>query len=214
MKLLIMEKLIQLIEKIKKNREVRETINFRLQEFQKNNEKSTGGILKELCFCILTANFNAQKSIRILEEIDDGLLTFSESQLAKELKKSGHRFPNTRAKYIVEARLYGESISRIILSSGDEQEQRDWIAKNIKGIGYKEASHFLRNVGFTDLAIIDFHIIDLLSRLGLIQKPKNLGKKRYLEIEKILRNASRKLNMNLAELDLYMWYAETGTILK
>ena len=209
-----MEKLIQLIVNIKKNREVRETINFRIQEFQKITEKSTNEILKELCFCILTANFNAEKSIKIQEEIDDGLLTFSESKLAKELKKSGHRFPNIRAKYIVEARMHEESINRIILSSGDEQEQRDWLAKNIKGIGYKEASHFLRNIGFTDLAIIDFHIIDLLTRLELIQKPKNLGKKKYLEIEKLLRNASIKLNMNLAELDLYMWYAETGKILK
>ncbi|KAF5424043.1 MAG: N-glycosylase/DNA lyase [Candidatus Methanomarinus sp.] len=209
-----MEKLIQLIVNIKKNREVRETINFRIQEFQKITEKSTNEILKELCFCILTANFNAEKSIKIQEEIDDGLLTFSESKLAKELKKSGHRFPNIRAKYIVEARMHEESINRIILSPGDEQEQRDWLAKNIKGIGYKEASHFLRNIGFTDLAIIDFHIIDLLTRLELIQKPKNLGKKKYLEIEKLLRNASIKLNMNLAELDLYMWYAETGKILK
>jgi N-glycosylase/DNA lyase len=209
-----MEKLIQLIVNIKKNREVRETINFRIQEFQKINEKSTNEILKELCFCILTANFNAEKSIKIQEEINDGLLTFSESKLAKELKKSGHRFPNIRAKYIVEARMHEESINRIILSPGDEQEQRDWLAKNIKGIGYKEASHFLRNIGFTDLAIIDFHIIDLLTRLELIQKPKNLGKKKYLEIEKLLRNASIKLNMNLAELDLYMWYAETGKILK
>ncbi|MFV9630471.1 MAG: N-glycosylase/DNA lyase [Methanosarcinales archaeon] len=209
-----MEKLIQLIVNIKKIREVRETINFRIKEFQKINEKSTNEILKELCFCILTANFNAEKSIKIQEEINDGLLTFSESKLAKELKKSGHRFPNIRAKYIVEARMHEESINRIILSPGDEQEQRDWLAKNIKGIGYKEASHFLRNIGFTDLAIIDFHIIDLLTRLELIQKPKNLGKKKYLEIEKLLRNASIKLNMNLAELDLYMWYAETGKILK
>ena len=209
-----MEKLIQLIVNIKKIREVRETIDIRIQEFRKISEKSTNEILKELYFCILTANFNAEKCIRIQEEIDDGLLTFPESKLAKELKKSGHRFPNIRAKYIVEARMHEESINRIILSSGDEQEQRDWLVKNIKGIGYKEASHFLRNVGFTDLAIIDFHIIDLLTGLGLIQKPKNLGKKKYLEIEKLLRNASRKLNMNLAELDLYMWYAETGKILK
>jgi len=209
-----MEKLIQLIVNIKKNCEVRETINIRIQDFQKISKKSTNEILKELCFCILTANFNAEKCIKIQEEIDDGLLIFPESKLAKELKKSGHRFPNIRAKYIVEARMHEESINRIILSSGDEQEQRDWLANNIKGIGYKEASHFLRNVGFTDLAIIDFHIIDLLTRLGLIQKPKNLGKKKYLEIEKLLRNASRKLNMNLAELDLYMWYAETGKILK
>ncbi|RLJ04788.1 MAG: N-glycosylase, partial [Candidatus Aenigmatarchaeota archaeon] len=75
-------------------------------------------------------------------------------------------------------------------------------------------SHFLRNTGFENIAIIDFHIIDLLTKFGLTKKPKTLGKKKYLETEKTLKKLSEKLNTSLARLDLYLWYIETGKILK
>jgi len=68
---------------------------------------------------------------------------------------------------------------------------------------YKEASHFLRNIGSTNLAIIDFHIINLLINYGLIEKPKTITCKKYLEIEGLLREIADKLDLNLAELDLY-----------
>ena len=84
----------------------------------------------------------------------------------------------------------------------------------MKGLGYKEASHFLRNIGFDDFAIIDFHIIDILSRYNLIEKPKALTKKRYLKIENLLKEIAKKSNLSLAELDLYLWYMETGKVLK
>jgi len=84
----------------------------------------------------------------------------------------------------------------------------------VKGIGYKESSHFLRNVGFDDYAIIDFHIIDLLVKYQLIKRPKTITKNKYLEIEKILKKIAEKTNLTLAELDLYLWYMETGKILK
>ena len=100
------------------------------------------------------------------------------------------------------------------MNQRNEQEIRKWLVKNIKGIGYKEASHFLRNIGFKNIGIIDFHIIDLLTRFRLIKKPKTLGKKKYLEIEKTLKELSEKLNIGLAKLDLYLWYIETGKILK
>lgn len=87
--------------------------------------------------------------------------------------------------------------------------------ENIKGLGYKEASHFLRNIGFTNLAIIDFHIVDLLIKNGLLnEKPKSLSKKKYIEIEDILKEIAEDLNLSLGELDLYLWYMETGKILK
>ncbi|RLJ01430.1 MAG: N-glycosylase, partial [Candidatus Aenigmatarchaeota archaeon] len=170
-------------------------------------------IFKELCFCILTANFNAERSIKIQEEIGDGFLRMTEKQIAKNLKDLGHRFPNTRARYIVEARKR-KNLVRKMLNQKNEQEIREWLVKNIKGIGYKEASHFLRNIGFENVGIIDFHIIDVLTKFGLIKKPKTLGKKKYLEIEKILKKLSEKLNISLARLDLYLWYIETGKILK
>ncbi|MBW1933916.1 MAG: hypothetical protein JRI56_13245 [Deltaproteobacteria bacterium] len=43
---------------------------------------------------------------------------------------------------------------------------------------------------------------------------KNLNKKTYLEIEKKLEELADVLGITLAELDLYMWYMETGKILK
>jgi N-glycosylase/DNA lyase len=78
----------------------------------------------------------------------------------------------------------------------------------------KESSHFLRNIGYKNLAIIDFHVLDLLEEYQIITRPKTMTKKQYLEIEEILLNIANQLNVNLAELDLYLWYAETGKVYK
>jgi N-glycosylase/DNA lyase len=96
----------------------------------------------------------------------------------------------------------------------DKKAIREWIVNNVKGLGYKEASHFLRNIGFDDYAIIDFHIVDVLVNHKLIEKPKTITKRKYLEIEEILKNIAKETNLTLAELDLYLWYMETGKILK
>ena len=205
--------LLESIENLK-NSEVKKLVNTRIREFKENGAKSNGEIFIELCFCILTANFNAGKAIKIQTEIGKDFLTLPESQLAEKLKRLGHRYPNTRAKYIVKARKYKDSLKEVISSFNVEDELREWLVKNIKGIGYKEASHFLRNIGYTNFAIIDFHITDLLARCKLLEKPKTLTKKEYFKIENLLREIAEKSNLNLAELDLYLWYMETGKILK
>jgi len=205
--------LLTIVKRLKNN-EIKEIINERIKEFKKMRKKSSEEIFKELCFCILTANFNAEKSIKIQQKIGNGFLKLSESELVKKLKNLGHRYPKTRAKYIVSARRYKNSLKEIINSNKDEKKLREWLVKNIKGLGYKEASHFLRNVGFTDFAIIDFHVLDLLESFELIKKPKSLTKRKYLETEELLRKIAVKSNLSLAELDLYLWYMETGKILK
>jgi len=207
-----MKKLLEDIEQLKKS-QIKNIIDNRIKEFKQNRKKSNKEMFKELCFCILTANFNAKRSIEIQNKIDDGFLNLSESELSKKLSEYGHRFPNTRAHYIVEARKYKDSLKDIINSENKDQ-LREWLVKNIKGFGYKESSHFLRNIGFENIGIIDFHIIDILTRYKIIKKPKILTKRKYLEIEKILEKIAKKLNMTLSELDLYLWYIETGKILK
>ena len=207
--------LLKTIERLKRgDTEVIALVDARIKEFEETGEKPCGEIFKELCFCILTANFTAEKSIKIQEEIGDGFLTLFESQLADKLKELGYRYPNIRAKYIVEARRYKDSLKETTESFDNEYESREWLVKNIKGIGYKEASHFLRNIGYKDLAIVDFHIIDLLAGCGLIEKPKTLTKTKYMEIEDVLVKIAEESSMNLAELDLYLWYIETGKVLK
>ena len=98
---------------------------------------------------------------------------------------------------------------RRVVDEGD----RDWLVANVKGMGMKEASHFLRNCGNFDFAIVDFHIVDLLKREGIISDAV-LNERRYLEIEEVLRELASELGMSLGELDLYLWYMETGKILK
>lgn len=195
-------------------RKIKTTIGRRIGEFERVGRSSDAEIFKELCFCILTANFNAEKSIVIQENIDNGFLTLSLEELEHKLRVLGHRYPRTRARYIVEARKYAYNLKNRLRAFSSSLEAREWLAENIKGIGYKEASHFLRNIGYKDLAIIDFHIADLLDRYGIITKPKTITRRRYLEIEEVLRLIAKELGISLAELDLYLWYLETGRVLK
>lgn len=210
-----MAKLINSINILKKSK-LKETIDKKIKEFCQSGKKQINEIFKELCLCIMTANFQAEKSIFIQKEIGDGFLKLPQKKLAERLKKLGHRFPNTRAKYIVEARQHIAELTKLLSSNSTEKEKREWIAKNIKGIGYKETSHFLRNIGYNNFAIIDFHIIDILDEHGLIKKPKTkaLTMKKYFEIEKVLHKLAKEVDLNLAELDLYLWYMETGKVLK
>ncbi len=206
-------KLIDNIKKLKRTK-VKKLIDSRINEFESIGKKSSKEIFKELCFCILTANFNAERGIEIQKRVGNGFLTLSEDELSQVLKELGHRYPNTRARYIVEARRFANTIKEILNSFRSEKEVREWLVKNIRGLGYKEASHFLRNIGFKDLAIIDFHIIDLLVEYDLIERPKSLNKRKYLDIENLLRDIAKKSGMDLARLDLYLWYLETGKVLK
>ena len=207
-----MEALVNKIESLKKS-EVSKVVDQRINEFKSINKKSTDELFKEMSFCMLTANFNAEKSIKIQNEIGECFSNDSKDELSKKLKNYGHRFPNSRAEYISESLKCKDKLKEIV-QFHDKKTLREWIVNNVKGLGYKEASHFLRNIGFDDYAIIDFHIVDILVCHKLIERPNSLTKKKYLEIEDLLRKLAKKTNLTLAELDLYLWYLETGKVLK
>jgi N-glycosylase/DNA lyase len=207
-----MDSLINKVNKLK-NSNISKQVNSRISEFKNIDKKSNKELFKELCFCILTANFNAERSIKIQNEIGECFISDPKEQLAIKLKDLGHRFPNTRADYIEESKNCIESLNKIVRFH-DKNKLREWIVDNVKGVGYKEASHFLRNIGLDDYAIIDFHIIDILVEHDLIEKPKTITEKKYIEIEKLLKQIADKIDLSLAELDLYLWYMETGKILK
>jgi len=205
--------LIKKIQELKKS-EISKVISNRIKEFESILfKKDKNQIFSELCFCILTANSTADLCIIVQKNTEEYFLTLKEKELAEKLKLNSCRFHTKRAGYICEARKYKEELMNIIITK-EEREIRNWIAENIKGLGMKESSHFLRNIGFKNIAIIDFHILDLLEKSGLIKKPKKLSKETYLDLEKVLNNLAKKVDLNLAELDLYLWYIETGKILK
>jgi N-glycosylase/DNA lyase len=209
-----MQKLVDLIQELSKDKKLVTIIHKKISSFKAMQKKSSLVLFQELCFCILTANFNAKRAIEIQENINDGFNTFSKNKLSTYLKKYGHRFPNARTKYICCSRAYQKDLKNILFSFENTDQRRDWLVKNIKGLGYKEASHFLRNIGFLDVAIIDFHIVDILVDNKIIEKPKTLSKKEYVMIENKLKILSKKVNLSLGELDLYLWFSETGSVLK
>ncbi len=206
-----MEEIIREIE-VLKNNGVGKIVDSKIKEFESFSKKSNDSLFKEMCFCILAANFTAERALKIQKAVGNGFLTLGEKQLAKELKKLGHRFPNSRARHIVMARAHKDNLKEILQMEGTQL--REWLVENVMGLGYKEASHFLRNIGKTDYAIIDFHIIDVLAKHNLIETPKTVTKKKYLEIENVLQKIAQKTELKLGELDLYLWYSETGKILK
>lgn len=199
-----------------KNSNISSTISQRMKEFENKGAGGDASLFNELCFCLMTANFQAEKSIKIQNALAKEFEEASEEELALKLRHWGHRFPNMRAKFIFEARQHRNGIEAKLKNFKHDSERRAYLAKNVKGLGMKEASHFLRNIGYKDLAIIDFHIIDKLASHGLVDRPANkvITPKRYLEIEQVLEKLGKKTNLTQAELDLYLWFAETGKVLK
>ena len=200
-----MKQLLATVKELKES-EVGSLVKTRLKEFKENKDW-----FSELCFCLMTANWKAEESIKLQGELcKEGFCSWNEKKLARFLKQKGHRFWPQRAERIVLARKY-KNIKEILKK---EKEPREWLVKNIKGLGYKESSHFLRNVGYEKYAILDRHILNVLSEAKIITKPKTLTKNKYLEIEKTLQQIADKLKISQAELDLYLWCMKTGKVLK
>jgi N-glycosylase/DNA lyase len=200
-----------------KKSKVKGLVDKRLKEFLAKKSKGNDEWYSEMCFCILTANSRAKTAISIQTEVGSkGFLKKSQKELREIISKNKHRFSNMKSKYLLKAREHKMIKPKIneLISKG-QKEARDYLAQNVTGLGLKEASHFLRNIGFFDLAILDRHILALLNEHGHISNvPKSLSKKEYFRIEKIFQKIAGQLKMSCAELDLYMWYMRTGEVLK
>jgi len=194
----------------------------RLAEFRNVYEQGDRAIFEELCYCILTAGSSAKMGMRTVEALRDILLTGTLRELQLRAKKNHVRFWRVRPAYIVRTREFlrttcGLQLRALINSLGGLHERRDFFAKNkeIKGLGYKEASHFLRNIGFPGYAILDKHILNSLREMGVISKRmRPTTRTGYLAIEKKLAQFSEELGIDMDHLDLLLWSRKTGEILK
>ncbi len=207
-----MNELVEKVRELEKS-SINDTIIERLAEFQSFKNKSDDEWFSELCFCILTANAKQKTGAAIQNQIRaEGFKTLSQETLANLIKLNKHRFHNVKAKYIVQARKFTEI--KKILQDLSEVDSRNFLVENIKGLGMKEASHFIRNTGGQNLAILDRHILSLLSDYKIIDRPKKLNVQTYLEIERKFVDLSSVLRMSPAKLDLFLWYMKTGEVLK
>ena len=207
----------ELLECIKHtDQKVHREIEKRWKEFKRMRNADESEWFSELCFCILTANTSAEMGIRVQNALGyEGFAHTPPEELPRKLKEAGSRFYNTRAKYIIGARKFDGMLKKKIQEYEDPRDAREWLVKNIKGLGYKEASHFLRNVGVgNNLAIVDLHILRMLNKHGIVNVKKPITKKKYVEIEKVLNQLAEKSKMPMGKLDLYLWYLSSGKVLK
>ncbi len=202
---------------------VKDKIEDRLNEFHQLWKNGTDyDIFVELCFCLLTPQSKAFTCWDCVKKLDskDLLLKGDDALLAGEIKGYA-RFHNTKAKRIVEARekfaKNGKiNIKKQLSSFDNAKEMRIWLGDNVKGLGYKEASHFIRNISFgDDIAILDRHIYKNLFLLGVIDEvPKSVNPKTYVEIENMMRKFTKKIKIPMSHLDFVLWYKEAGEIFK
>ncbi|HLL15161.1 MAG TPA: N-glycosylase/DNA lyase [Pyrinomonadaceae bacterium] len=211
------------IERIRETHAARAVdIRRRLAEFRDVwRQGSDERLWEELVFCIFTAGASARMGLRSVEAVRALLAAGGREELADALG-GVHRYPNSRSGYIVVTRDYlradcGMRLRERLEGFDDPLARRDWLARErgIKGLGYKEASHYLRNVGFRGYAILDKHILRSLAELGMIESATPpTTRARYLVIEESLRRFAAHLAIDFDELDLTLWSMKTGEILK
>lgn len=204
-------------------REKRAAIGARLDEFAAiRHNGDDARLFEELVYCIFTAGASARMGLNSVERVRRHLLKGSHTKL-ETLLVGAHRFPRARSGYIVVTRAYlqadcGLRLRERLDSFGDDGEaRRDFFAQapGIKGIGYKEASHYLRNIGYRGYAILDKHILNTLCECGVIAEAKPPAtKKKYHALEESMRKFAAELRIDFDELDLLLWSNKTGEILK
>ena len=203
-------------------KKIQPEIKKRLAEFAPLHKATDDKIFSEMCYCILTANANAIRCNEAVAELDRmGLILKGKASQIRPILKGKARFHNKKAEYIVGARKLfqrGGSLDiKCKIDPNDILNAREWLVGNIKGFGYKEASHFLRNIGLgKDIAILDRHILKNLKRYGVIDKiPSSMGARRvYLEIEDKMKGFSGKTGIPLEDMDLLFWSMQTGFVFK
>lgn len=205
----------------------RPAIRARLAEFAELRKNADDArFFEELVYCIFTAGCSARMGLNSVERVRRHLLTGGQQRLENALV-GAHRYPRARAGYIVHTRRFLKrrcalQMRDLLDSFGAEDEaarqaRRDFFARNadVKGLGYKEASHFLRNIGWRGYAILDKHILRTLHECGVTESPDPPAtKKKYLLIEARMRKFAADIEVDFDELDLLLWSDKTGEILK
>ncbi len=199
---------------------IKPEIVSRLSEFKKIWASGTDeDIFKELVFCLLTPQSRAKFCWDAVKNLNGLLLKGSGESIVQKLSRV--RFKNNKTQYILEARRLftkdGKIQTKSLISGFSKNtEAREWFVDNVKGMGYKEASHFLRNIGSgKNIAILDRHILKNLRLLRVIDEiPASLSRREYLRIEQKMIKFTKKIKIPMEHLDLVLWYKETGEIFK
>ena len=195
--------------------ERKEAIQKRLKEFSAVLPQN---YFYELAYCLLTPQSSARSAAKVIQIFTE--LDFEHREIDPEsiLRNKSHyiRFHHTKAGHLQVMKTQFAEIQKHLQQNFSAEETREWLVQHVKGLGYKEATHFLRNIGRNgELAILDRHILRNLKRYGAIRTiPKTLSPNHYFRIEKKFQQFAQRSGIPINDLDLLFWSFETGEILK
>jgi N-glycosylase/DNA lyase len=194
--------------------ELRPQILSRLEDFRRVPPTQR---FYELCYCLCTPQSKAENAdavVKILQERDFERTGFNPVSILRD-KAHYIRFHETKARRLLKAREEWLHIASVLDSSLNDEHKREWLVENVDGMSWKEASHYLRNIGYRNLAILDRHTLKHLVRCGVFAEVPNIaGKARYLDAGEGFKKFAAHVEIPMDELDLYFWASEAGLILK
>ena len=130
---------------------------------------------------------------------------------ARSIGDRVYRFPETRSGWLASAAvtIYGrnDSLSAVLAACGDAFAARRFLSSSVRGLGPKQASLFLRNVGASDdIAVIDRHVLRYMYWVGLVDSvapPSSLSG--YERLEDLLRRQASVVGLPLGLFDIAVW---------
>lgn len=195
--------------------EHRVAIRARLEEF---HAVPAERYFYELCYCLMTPQSSALQCHAVAAELERRGFRehpFDPAPLLRSWENGYVRFHNTKARRLLEARDSFAGVAELLAAVSEDKVLRNLIAARFRGLGMKEASHFLRNIGRTRVTIVDRHILRNLVRLGALDTwPSSISTRGYLAIEALFEDLAEVLAIPADELDLLLWRRETGFVLK
>lgn len=199
-----------------------DAIRLRLAEFREVGRQPDEALFPELCFCFLAIQTKGRAADGAVQGLlREGLLWSADAPTIARFLRDRVRFHNHKAAYVVAARKRffdpaGNGLRAALDRCGSAESARAWLVREVEGLGLKEASHFLRNIGRgEDLAILDRHVLRNLLRHRVLKRiPRALTPRRYLAVEDRMRTFARDVGIPLGALDLLFWSRETGEIFK
>lgn len=192
----------------------KDAIRRRLEEFAAVQPEE---YFYELLYCLLTPQSSALNAAKAVASLKAAAFHIQHVDVARILASKEHyiRFHNVKAKRLHEVKRRYAEILHCMRNAKSCSDLRQWLVQNVNGLGWKEASHLLRNIGYRELAILDRHILKHLKKHGVIRSlPKSLAANRYLALETKFKKFASDVGISIDELDLLFWSEETGIILK
>jgi N-glycosylase/DNA lyase len=180
-------------------------------------------IFAEFCYCLCTPREKAKIADTAITNLcrKNKLTRGSFTDVDKILLASGIALhPQKAERIIINRKKYfpgtKKKLAETFLCYDDIFASRKALAVNVTGFGFKEASHFLRNIGFGDqTCILDTHIARQLVQYKVIDaKPGSWTEKNYLRVEEAMKQFAKKEKIPLDVLDLVLIYRENPEILK